>query len=178
MRVLPHFRRGTPLKAHTVSSPLRPRWLLALICLQGGCLGGDAWGEAYLVRPDGSGDYPTISAAVAAAQNGDEVVLGDGIFLGAANRNVVMFEKTLTIRSESGDPSRCIIDCEQIVRGGVDPNHAFEFIHTLDTEPVLEGITITRGWATLGGAVAFWYSSPRVRNCVFVDNTRPRRVGR
>ncbi|HET9886993.1 MAG TPA: right-handed parallel beta-helix repeat-containing protein, partial [bacterium] len=74
-------------------------------------------------------------------------------------------------RSESGDPSRCMIDCEQVVRGGSgEINHAFEFIHTLDTEPILEGITITRGWAGLGGAVEFWYSSPRVRNCVFIDN--------
>jgi hypothetical protein len=155
-------------------SPKRSDYPLALtVSIYAAWLVGvsDALATTYLVRPDGSGDFPSISSAVAAAQDGDEILLGDGVFSGAQNRNNILVEKTLTIRSESGDPSRCTIDCEQHPRGGVEPNRAFYFFHTLEMEPVLEGITITRGYATLGGAVLCWYSSPRISNCVFVGNT-------
>ena len=137
------------------------------------CSISDARAATYLVRPDGSGDYPTISSAVAAAQNEDEIVLGDGIFKGQANRNVFVYEKTLTIRSESGDPSRCTIDCEQVLGGQDEENYAFYFRRAdhVPGTPVLEGITFTRGWSELGGALRFWVSSPRIRNCVFVENS-------
>jgi hypothetical protein len=38
------------------------------------------------------------------------------------------------------------------------------------TEPVLEGVTITGGDTEIGGGVSAWLSSPRIRNCVFVEN--------
>ena len=42
----------------------------------------------YLVNPDGSGDYPTIQAAINASSNGDIIELGDGVFTGPDNRNL------------------------------------------------------------------------------------------
>ncbi|UCC79024.1 MAG: hypothetical protein JSW64_12200 [Candidatus Zixiibacteriota bacterium] len=56
------------------------------------------------------GDYPTIQAAVDAAMYGDEVVLADGVFSGQGNFNIDMLGKTITVRSQSGDPDACIID--------------------------------------------------------------------
>jgi hypothetical protein len=56
------------------------------------------------------GDYPTIQAAVDAASNGDEVVLADGVFTGDGNYNIDILGKTITVRSQSGDPNTCILD--------------------------------------------------------------------
>jgi len=56
------------------------------------------------------GDYPAIQAAVDAAMYGDEVVLADGVFTGEGNYNVDMLGKTITVRSQSGDPNACVID--------------------------------------------------------------------
>jgi hypothetical protein len=120
------------------------------------------------VRPDGSGDFPTIVTAVHAAQSGDEILLGDGTFTGEGNRNVLIESKTLTIRSESGDPARCTIDSSD---GLPDvSNRALYFRYTGPSEPVLEGVTITGGDAEVGGGVVAWLSSPRLRNCVFIAN--------
>jgi hypothetical protein len=70
-----------------------------------------SWGATILVRPDYSGDFPTIQEAVDAASSGDEIVLGDGRFTNSGNWGVEVVGKALTIRSESGDPRRCVIDC-------------------------------------------------------------------
>ena len=134
------------------------------------CSISDARAATYLVRPDGSGDFPDISGAVAVAQNGDEIILGDGVFTGQANQNILIFRKTLTIRSESRDPSRCMIDCEQHPRASRGERHNVFFIRGTGNT-VLEGITFTRGLSDIGGAISIWHSSPRVRNCVFINNT-------
>jgi len=77
--------------------------VLACACT---CLGG-----TWHIRPDGTGDAPTIQAAVDSAGAGDTILLADGTFRGPGNRDVVI-EKSLTIRSESGDPTTCVIDCQ------------------------------------------------------------------
>ena len=65
----------------------------------------------YLVKPDGTGDFPTIQAAIDASQPGGEVLLSDGTFTGDGNRDL-HFGKSLTLRSQSGKPSACTIDCQ------------------------------------------------------------------
>lgn len=66
----------------------------------------------YEVRPDGTGDFPTIQAAVNAAANGDVIELSDGTFTGPGNRDINMLGKVLTVASQGGDPAPCIIDFE------------------------------------------------------------------
>ena len=125
-----------------------------------------ASGATFLVRPDGSGDLPTIQDAVDAASDGDEIVLGDGRFRGHGNWGIRVEEKALTIRSESGNPADCTIDCERV-------NHGFEFILLWDRVAVLEGITVIRGGgdgAQLGGAVMCWFSSMILRHCEFRES--------
>ncbi|HXS08850.1 MAG TPA: hypothetical protein VN852_02595, partial [Candidatus Krumholzibacteria bacterium] len=41
----------------------------------------------WTVKPDGTGDSPSIKAAILAASNGDVILLTDGTFSGAANRD-------------------------------------------------------------------------------------------
>lgn len=62
------------------------------------------------------GDYATIQAAVDAAVNGDVVEIADGVYTGAGNKNLDFGGKAITVRSAAGDPTFCIIDCED---GGV-----------------------------------------------------------
>lgn len=78
-----------------------------------------AWGEGcvlppvgYTVYPDGSGDYPTIQEAVDAAEPGEAVLLGDGVFTGPGNRDIDFGGKAIILSSISGDAELCIIDCE------------------------------------------------------------------
>ena len=42
----------------------------------------------YVVTADGSGDFPTIQAAISAAINGDVIELTDGTFTGEGNRDI------------------------------------------------------------------------------------------
>jgi hypothetical protein len=67
--------------------------------------------NTYHVFPDGSGGFPSIQAAVDACADGDEVVLGNGVFTGPANTNLHIVGKVITVRSEAG-PSNCAIDCQ------------------------------------------------------------------
>ncbi len=66
----------------------------------------------YLVTPDGTGDYPTIQLAVDAVVDGDIIELTPGTFTGDGNRDVDYLGRAITIRSQSGDPAGCVIDCE------------------------------------------------------------------
>src|SRR5262245_15208010 len=55
--------------------------------------------------------YSTIGAAIAAAHNGDRVIVADGVYSGQGNRDLDVAGKHIKIRSENG-PANCIIDCE------------------------------------------------------------------
>ncbi|MCK4305688.1 MAG: right-handed parallel beta-helix repeat-containing protein, partial [Candidatus Eisenbacteria sp.] len=122
----------------------------------------------FVIAPDGTGDFPTIQAAIDAADHGDVIQLADGTFSGEGNRDLDYRGKIITVRSESGNPEACIIDCEgseQNLRRGV------YFALGLWEAAVLQGVTITNGYeGDLGGAIIFDRSSPTVSNCVFFAN--------
>lgn len=132
--------------------------------------GGDA--EVLRVYPDGSGDYPTIQAAVFAASDGDEVELADGIYRGHGNREIYFVGRAITVRSHSGVPENCIIDC-----GGdlASPRRGFYFADDEGPDSILRGITVANGRAQedpyyyKGGCVMVSFSSPQFVNCIFRD---------
>ncbi|MBE0536854.1 MAG: right-handed parallel beta-helix repeat-containing protein [Phycisphaerae bacterium] len=64
-------------------------------------LGASSFGRTINVSPDGSGEYPTIQAAVDAAADGDVIVLADGVYSGEGNCGVTV-AKSLTIKSAGG----------------------------------------------------------------------------
>jgi hypothetical protein len=159
-----------------------------------------AYGSTYVVNSSGSGDLPTIQAAINAAADGDTVALEDGTFNGDGNRDLSLLGKAIVVRSLSGNPSACLIDAQ----GTVYENHrGVAFTGTEGSDTVLEGITIRRGRmdssepargglaadacadylpadtppdhrdaSTSGGGILCGeYSGPTIRNCV-LDNNR------
>jgi predicted outer membrane repeat protein len=132
-------------------------------------------GETYVVSPDGSGDYPTIQAAIQAAQDGDVIELTDGIFIGDGNRDLDYLGKRIGVRSQSGNPETCVIDCQG---SPGDPHRGLRFHSGEGVTSLLSGVTVANGHAegegtnASGGAVCCVSgSSPAVSNCIFRDNS-------
>src|SRR5262245_42288792 len=84
------------------------------------------------------GQYPTIGAALNAAHNGDRVIVADGTYSGAGNRNLDFAGKHIRVES-SGGPANCIIDCQAQGR-------AFHFHSDEAPAARLTGFTIQNGF--------------------------------
>ena len=127
--------------------------------------------RTWYVKPDGTGDAPTIQAGVDSATAGDEVVLGDGTFTGDGNRDIEYGGKAIVIRSHSRSPAACIIDCEALYPE--DQHHGFRFLGE-GPGSVLEAVTVTNAWESWGGpggAVQCSSASPTITDCVFSGNS-------
>jgi hypothetical protein len=127
--------------------------------------------EVRSVDADGTGDYPTIAAAILASSHGDVVELGDGVYTGDGNRDLTNNETEVTIRSRSGDPSGCVIDLE----GSAAAHHHFiTLVITGEKQGSGYGVhdvTITGGYAEAGGAIAVAdWSNAEIFGCVFREN--------
>ncbi len=110
----------------------------------------------------------TIQEAIDSSSPGDIIELADGVFMGDGNRDLNFRGKPITIRSQSGDPTTCIIDSE----GSDLENHrAFYFHGSEDSDSIVEGLTIRNGYHyRSGGIYSFWHSTPTIRNCRFINN--------
>jgi len=75
-------------------------------------LAAPASATVWTVYPDGSGDAPTIQAAIDSCSGGDIIELGDGVFSGPGNRDLIGAEIWFVLRSQSNNPEACIIDCQ------------------------------------------------------------------
>ena len=141
--------------------------------------------DTFLVRPDGSGPYPTIQDALDGSADGDTVLLASGRFTGDGNRNIVVPDRRIILRSAHRDPRRCIIDCEGAGRGFMFGNYGCGgslYPAPLATgsstnavadryTAVVEAITITNGAADRGGAVLCGKrAAPCFMNCIFTRN--------
>jgi len=115
------------------------------------------------VHPDGTGDAPTIQAAIELAAPGDEVVLSPGVFAGPGNRDVSFLGKAVTVRGTGG----AIVDCE----GSQAEHHrGFRFDLNEGTDSVLQDLTVRGGFHTIGGAVRIQSAAPHLVGCTFVAN--------
>ena len=135
--------------------------LLAVSALLAVCLPSTA---ATIRVPD---DQPTIQAGIVAAAEGDTVLLMDGAFTGPGNRDIDFVGKAVTVRSTGGDPTMCVIDCEG---SEADPHRGFIFQNNEGPGSVIEGITITHGWADYYGGGIFCddHATPTIVNFSFV----------
>lgn len=103
------------------------------------------------------GDCASIQEALDKAASGNTILVADGTYRGAGNRDIDFKGKSVVLRSENG-PAKCIIDCEQSGRG-------FYFHSDEKENSILDGFTIRNGTATHGGAILCDGASPTIANC-------------
>ncbi|MYF99283.1 hypothetical protein F4212_09145 [Candidatus Poribacteria bacterium] len=110
-------------------------------------------------------DQPTIQSAIDAANDGDTVIVTDGIYSGEGNTNIDFKGKQITVQSQNG-PEETIINCLS------KPNsRGFIFQNKETNDTVLEGFTIKNGNNTDGGGIFCDVSSPTIKNCIITDNS-------
>jgi len=118
------------------------------------------------LKPDGSGDAPTIADAMTIVASGDTILLECGTYF----EHGVSMTKGVTLRSVTGMADCVTIDAQQIER-------VFSCINP-DSVTRLEGLTITNGNAAgaypdfIGGAINIILADtgPVFRRCVFSNN--------
>jgi len=103
-------------------------------------------------------DLPTIGDGIAAATTGDTVLVAPGLYLETIN----LHGKAITLRSEGG-PDHMVIDAQGA--GSVLTCNSGE-----TPESVIEGFTLTGGYAVNGGGLFLLDSSPRLHHLIAKDN--------
>ena len=135
-------------------------------------ISGSANNMTFTFNPAGQshvpGEYATIQSALDAAALGETVVLADGVYTGPGNRDLDCLGKPVTVRSASGDPAACVIDCQG---SDVDPHRGFLLDSGETATTMLQGFTIRGGYAAgSGGGVSCDGASPTLRDIVFDGN--------
>ena len=115
------------------------------------------------------GQYTTIQAAINACKDYDTVIVAPGIYSGLGNRNITLNGKSITVCStDPSDPqivNTTVIDCQ-------GSGHGFIFYMGENADSTVTGLTITNGYALLGGAVyCYNNSSPSITNCLITNNS-------
>lgn len=123
------------------------------------CAGSATWATTLQVP----GDFDEIADAIAAAANGDTVLVHPGTYSGAGNRALDFAGKSLVLLA-AGGPDVTVIDCEAADRGLYF--HAGE-----ESTSVVSGFTVRNGSAARGGGISCEAASPLIEDCVFEFNS-------
>jgi hypothetical protein len=109
---------------------------------------------------DGSQAFPfqNLTEALAAAGNGWEIRMLDGVYMGPQNRDLYLGGLQLKIKGLGG-ASHCIIDCQGL---GTAFSQAAG-----DPLVELEGLSIRNGYTSSNGGGAQFLGEARLTNCVF-----------
>jgi hypothetical protein len=118
--------------------------------------------QTWTVDDDGKADFDNIQAAVDASSDSDEIVVMPGTYTSTAEEVVDMLGKEIHLHSSKGAEAT-IIDGEGTRRGITCSNG-----ETSNT--IIEGFTITGGYAYEGGGMYNNDSSPTLTNCTFTNN--------
>ena len=73
-------------------------WIVFSLCLM-----GVAAAETILVDPGGAGDYESITEALSAAQDGDELILAGGVYDETRETFPILVEKSVVMRAAEGE---------------------------------------------------------------------------
>ena len=148
---------------------LRARLLTSIILL--GMICTTASARTIYVDDDGPADFNTIQDAINDSNDGDTIIVADGTYTGLGNRDIDFLGKAITVCSENG-PESCIIDCDS---SETEYHRGFYFHSGEDANSVLDGFTITNGYADTngGGGIDCFKSSPMISNCIIRGNVAP-----
>ncbi len=125
--------------------------------------------RTWRVRPDGSGDAPTVQAGIDSSEDGDVVLVGPGTYY----ENINLRGKAIHLLGEKG-PEVTVLD------GSREDSTVVMCDSGEGQDTVIEGFTITggRGWTPpwgastkLGGGVVCYDSTPTIRGNVVRDNS-------
>jgi hypothetical protein len=114
----------------------------------------------WIIRPDGSGDAPTIQAGVDSAASFERVILEAGVFAGPGNYDIDFHGKPVTL-SARDESTVAVIDC-----GG--NGRAFDFHSGESNSTRVVGVRVVNGMsAGDGGAILCEQgASPTLVNCL------------
>jgi len=130
-----------------------------------------ACGRIITVDNNAPADFNNIQAAINDANDADTVEIQPGTYTGPGNRDIEFNGKEITVRSiDPNDPdvvAMTTIDCNG---RQAEPHRGFYF-SAEDETPVLNGLTITNGYAENGGGI--WSGSDNLilTNCRFLGNS-------
>lgn len=138
-----------------------------------------AAGKVIYVDDNGPAGFNNIQAAIDDAKDGDTLIVADGKYTGAGNRDIDFKGKAITVKSENG-PENCVIDCNGTES---EPHRGFRFHSGEDANSIVSGLTITGGYGpeeeyyyehpvkrSFGGAIYCVGSSPTIINCKITRN--------
>lgn len=138
----------------------------AAVAVYGAGLCGNAGDDpcvnrTWYVDPYGTGDAPTIQAAIDTAAVGDTVLVAAGTYTVDDDNYLRIQDKNIVLRSESGPDSTIIEDTDIYINASLLVSGVTSATH-------VDGFTFDRGRGyTCGGM--YCSGAPRVSNCIFKD---------
>jgi len=130
--------------------------------------------NVWRIKPDGTGDLPTIQEAIDSCYPySDTIICDSGLYVGEGNRDIDFHGKQIVLQSKYG-PEHTVIDCQG---SDTNPARGFIFQNREDSAAIIDGFTIRGGYQAGmnakdgGGAVLCRSTSPALRHCWFTDNT-------
>jgi hypothetical protein len=143
---------------------MRSLLLCLLACSLAALTGtGTASAATWMVKPDGSGDVPTIQAAMDTAVAGDTVLVSCGIYY----EHDIEVTNGVYFTSATGASDCVTIDGQNLGR--------VLSCNSLDSTTSIVGFRITGGNLALsagyGGGIYCSLSDPKVTSCAFIDNS-------
>jgi hypothetical protein len=126
-----------------------------------------AGGTTLTVCPDESTPYTTIQEAITSAVDGDTVQLCNGTYTGDGNRDLDFLGKAIVVKSASGQPDQCLIDCQ----GSSQAIHrGFNFHSGEGPGSIIQNVTVRNGYAVAGGGIYCSGSSPTITGNTLTQN--------
>ena len=146
-------------------APLTTTGRLLLYLLTAAAFAQSADGTVITVDVNGQGDYSNLFNGIYWSDAGDTILVYPGVYAGAANHDLALPQRDLTLMSRDG-PEVTILNLEG--SPGIKTNQY------QTTATVIDGFTFTSGEAPFSdyGVRAVGGSGCKIRNCVFDDRAK------